>query len=72
MDIDVEVNLNVVYFSRPDGSLGRLPMNLKGRVSKKKAEEYLIGCGVQYETVFQVKKEEYVVTVRTEDLKILE
>lgn len=72
MNIDVEVKLNVVYFSRPDGSLGKLPMNLKGRVSKKKAEEYLIGCGVQYESVFQVKKEDYAVTVSIEDLKIIE
>ncbi|HSH51879.1 MAG TPA: hypothetical protein VK982_09185 [Bacteroidales bacterium] len=67
--MDIPVKLQNIYFETVEKELGIFHTNQKERISKDEAAEILQENGVEFESIFQVRKEDVVIQLTMEELE---
>jgi len=69
--MEVPIKLQNIYFETVDNELGVFHTNEKDRISKYQASEILEKNGIEFESIFQVRKEDVIIQLSIEQLEEL-
>ena len=70
-EITIETKLQKIYFEDTQGNLGTHFITENERVTIKQAEEILTEKGIEFKTIFQVRKENVEIHLTHEELETL-